>query len=84
MGWERRTTVPMGLNDPMRISSFISASPNDQLRCLERDGIVRRFVHHQVPPKVEYSLTDCGQALCPTLDALLKWVELKESLAERA
>src|SRR5882672_408728 len=28
-----------------------------QLRQLERDGIVQRFVHHQVPPKVEYSLT---------------------------
>jgi DNA-binding HxlR family transcriptional regulator len=52
-----------------------------QLRQMERDGIVRRFVHHQVPPKVEYSLTDWGQALCPALDALLKWVDLKQALA---
>jgi DNA-binding HxlR family transcriptional regulator len=52
-----------------------------QLRQMERDGIVRRFVHHQVPPKVEYSLTDWGQALCPALDALLKWVDLRASLA---
>jgi DNA-binding HxlR family transcriptional regulator len=52
-----------------------------QLRQMERDGIVRRFVHHQVPPKVEYSLTDWGQALCPALDALLKWVDLRYSLA---
>ena len=44
-----------------------------QLRQMERDGIVRRIVHHQVPPKVEYALTDWGQALCPALDALLKW-----------
>jgi DNA-binding HxlR family transcriptional regulator len=44
-----------------------------QLRQMESDGIVRRIVHHQVPPKVEYSLTDWGQALCPALDALLKW-----------
>jgi DNA-binding HxlR family transcriptional regulator len=44
-----------------------------QLRQLERDGIVRRVVYPQVPPKVEYALTDCGQALCPVLDALLKW-----------
>src|SRR5438552_4893497 len=51
-----------------------------QLRQMERDGIVRRFVHHQVPPKVAYSLTDCGQALCPALDALLKWVDLREQL----
>ena len=53
-----------------------------QLRQMERDGIVRRFVHHQVPPKVEYSLTDWGQALCPALDALLTWVDLRASLAE--
>src|ERR1700745_300706 len=54
-----------------------------QLRQMERDRIVRRFVHHQVPPKVEYSLTEWGQALCPALDALLTWVERRESLAER-
>src|SRR5256885_16438021 len=34
-----------------------------QLRQMETDGIVHRTVHHQVPPKVEYSLTDWGQAL---------------------
>ena len=50
-----------------------------QLRQMERDGVVRRFVHHQVPPKVEYSLTDWGQALCPALNALLTWVELRPS-----
>jgi DNA-binding HxlR family transcriptional regulator len=49
-----------------------------QLRQMERDGVVRRFVHHQVPPKVEYSLTDWGQALCPALDALLKWAALRD------
>lgn len=46
-----------------------------QLRQMEGDGIVRRIVHHQVPPKVEYGLTDWGQALCPALDELLKWAE---------
>ncbi|SON54579.1 putative HTH-type transcriptional regulator YtcD [Hartmannibacter diazotrophicus] len=44
-----------------------------QLRQMERDGIVHRTVYPQVPPKVEYSLTDWGQALCPALDALLTW-----------
>ncbi|HEY8332920.1 MAG TPA: helix-turn-helix domain-containing protein [Tardiphaga sp.] len=48
-----------------------------QLRQMEQDGIVRRIVHHQVPPKVEYGLTDWGQSLCPVLDALLKWAALK-------
>jgi DNA-binding HxlR family transcriptional regulator len=44
-----------------------------QLRQMENDGLVRRIVHQQVPPKVEYALTDWGQALCPALDALLTW-----------
>jgi DNA-binding HxlR family transcriptional regulator len=49
-----------------------------QLRQMEKDGIVRRVVHHQVPPKVEYGLTDWGQALCPALDALLTWAAQRE------
>lgn len=48
-----------------------------QLRQMEGDGIVRRIVHHQVPPRVEYCLTDWGQALCPALDALLSWAALR-------
>lgn len=48
-----------------------------QLRQLESAGIVQRTVHNQVPPKVEYSLTDWGQALCPALDALLKWAAMR-------
>jgi DNA-binding HxlR family transcriptional regulator len=47
-----------------------------QLRHMEGDGIIRRIVHHQVPPKVEYCLTNWGQTLCPALDALLKWAAL--------
>jgi DNA-binding HxlR family transcriptional regulator len=53
-----------------------------QLRQMEADGVVRRIVHHQVPPKVEYGLTDWGQALCPALDALLKWAASKEAAVD--
>jgi DNA-binding HxlR family transcriptional regulator len=53
-----------------------------QLHQMERDGMVRRIIHHQVPPKVEYALTDWGQALCPALDALLKWAALREEVAD--
>jgi DNA-binding HxlR family transcriptional regulator len=49
---------------------------------MERDGMVRRIVHHQVPPKVEYALPDWGQALCPALDALLKWAARREEMAD--
>jgi DNA-binding HxlR family transcriptional regulator len=44
-----------------------------QLRELERDGIVVRKIYPQVPPKVEYSLTTWGKAMCPALDSLLEW-----------
>lgn len=50
-----------------------------QLRQMEKDGVVRRIVHHQVPPKVEYGLTDWGQALCPALDALLTWAGRRDA-----
>jgi len=48
-----------------------------QLRQLEADGIVQRIAHQQVPLKVEYRLTEWGQALCPALDAVLKWAALQ-------
>ena len=54
-----------------------------QLRELERDGVVRRTVHPQVPPKVEYDLTELGKALCPALDALLEWGELRQALSKK-
>ena len=44
-----------------------------QLREMERDGIVARRVFPQVPPKVEYSLTSLGRSLKPVLDAMHSW-----------
>ena len=49
-----------------------------QLREMERDGLLRRVAHAEVPPRVEYSLTEWGQSLCPALDALLSWKERRE------
>ena len=55
-----------------------------QLRELERDQIVERKVYPQVPPKVEYRLTEWGRALCPALDALLEWAAVKKPPAKPA
>lgn len=46
-----------------------------QLRELERYGLVHREVYSQVPPKVEYSLTTRGESLKPILDAMHDWGE---------
>lgn len=52
-----------------------------QLRQLEHDGVVARQVYPEVPPKVEYRLTEWGQALCPALDALLRWDAARDDAA---
>ena len=44
-----------------------------ELRELEKDGLISRKVYPQIPPKVEYSLTDRGQSLMPILDQLCDW-----------
>jgi DNA-binding HxlR family transcriptional regulator len=52
-----------------------------QLRQLERDGLVHRTVYPEVPPRVEYALTPWGQSLCPVLDALLTWADSRPTVA---
>ena len=44
-----------------------------QLRALEADGIISRTVYPEVPPRVEYRLTDYGKTLAPVLLALKAW-----------
>jgi DNA-binding HxlR family transcriptional regulator len=47
-----------------------------QLRELERDGLVQRTVYPSVPPKVEYSFTEYSRTLCPMLQAIYEWGKL--------
>jgi DNA-binding HxlR family transcriptional regulator len=47
-----------------------------QLRALEADGIVARTVYAQMPPKVEYRLTERGIALAPVFSSLLEWASM--------
>ena len=51
------------------------------LRSMEKDGLVIRTVYPEVPPKVEYTLTDTGYSLKPILDTLFAWgTEYKSTL----
>lgn len=55
-----------------------------QLRELERDGVVTRTVYPEVPPRVDYRLTAWGRALCPAIDAMLWWGASKPTDPEGA
>lgn len=87
--WKMVIVFQLFANGIMRFSELEKAIPSvsqkmliQQLRELERDGVVRRTVYPQVPPKVEYGLTEWGKAMCPALDALLEWAALRPRLAE--
>lgn len=54
-----------------------------QLRDMEESGLLTRKVYAEVPPRVEYSLTELGQSLRPILNAMWSWgEEYKSSLSE--
>lgn len=75
-------------NDKQRFTDFIKTIPaiskkvlTDNLRTLEDDGLIEREVFAEVPPRVEYSLTELGKTLKPILDAMLNWgTDYKNSL----
>lgn len=47
----------------------------DSLRSMEADGIITRTVYPEVPPRVEYSLTELGKSMKPILDSMRAWGE---------
>lgn len=51
-----------------------------QLRELEQDGIISRTVYPEVPPRVEYSITEHGMTLIPIINALHEWGEKHKSI----
>lgn len=66
----------------MRLSELQRAIPGisqkmliQQLRALEMESIVMRRIFAEVPPRVEYGLTESGNALQPALSALRKWAQ---------
>lgn len=80
--WQVLILRDLLLKDTMRfkelqrsIGSISQKVLTSNLRAMEETGIVRREVFAEVPPRVEYSLTELGQTLKPVLDALWDWGE---------
>ena len=55
----------------------------DSLRSMEEDGIITRTVYPEVPPRVEYALSDLGESMRPIIQAMEQWgTEYKKNHAE--
>jgi len=71
--WRLRAGV-LRFNELLRqLDGITQKMLTQQLRELEEAGLISRTVYPVVPPKVEYRLTDAGQALIPALDLLCRW-----------
>ena len=78
--WKPLILYYIGINEVLRYGELKRHIPNinermltRQLRDLEKDNLIKREVYREVPPKVEYSLTDRGKSLLPILHDLQIW-----------
>lgn len=78
--WKLLILRNMIYNGTQRFTDFVKTIPGiskkvltDNLRALEDDGLIEREVFAEVPPRVEYSLSDLGKTLKPILDAMSCW-----------
>lgn len=78
--WKILIIRNMIYNGKQRFTDFMKTIPGiskkvltDNLRALEDDGLIEREVFAEVPPRVEYSLSDLGKTLKPILDAMSDW-----------
>ena len=69
-----------GKDTPMRYSDILAAIPDISqkmltvaLRNLEADGLVLRQAYAEIPPRVEYSITERGKSLMPHINSLIEW-----------
>ena len=67
-----------------RLGTITSKVLTQRLRQLERDGLIRRQYHPEVPPRVEYEITDLGRSLAPVFAALGEWSEANLAAVEEA
>lgn len=74
---------PWRFNELQRDLNGISQKVlTDSLRSMEADGIITRTVYPEVPPRVEYALSELGESLCPVMDEMKKWGRMYKELAK--
>lgn len=56
-----------------QIGKITQSTLTKQLRELEADGFISRYIYQEIPPKVEYSLTDLGKSFVPILEHMKAW-----------
>ena len=56
-----------------QIGGITQSTLTKQLRELEGDGFISRYIYQEIPPKVEYSLTDLGKSFIPVLKSMKQW-----------
>jgi DNA-binding HxlR family transcriptional regulator len=74
--WQLNSYGRQRFNDLRDLVDGITAKVLTQrLRQLERDGLVSRTMYPEIPPRVEYEITDLGRSLAPVFAALVTWSE---------
>lgn len=58
-----------------RLDGITQSTLTKQLRELEEDGFIHREIYKEIPPKVEYSLTEFGESFLPVLQTMMEWSE---------
>lgn len=81
--WAMLVLCVLAENEATRFNAIGKAMPDispkvlsETLKNLESDGLISRKVYAEIPPRVEYSLTDLGRSLMPLLQQLIDWAML--------
>ncbi len=78
--WQMLVLCVLAENEATRFNAIGKAIPDispkvltDTLKNLERDNLVTRKIYAEIPPRVEYSLTELGKSLMPVIGSLISW-----------
>jgi DNA-binding HxlR family transcriptional regulator len=90
--WSLLVLLILGKKETLRFNEINKAIGSDisqkmlttTLRTLEADGFLKRTIYPEIPPRVEYTITDLGKSLVPLIDKLEKWAKGNMSAIEKS